>query len=87
MVPQGFHSEPGSPQENGYSKSINGRLRDENLNRELSHVEGGADRHRPIRGEIQHEAAALGSTPPAPAIAPGSIKPKLASPSFAHSED
>jgi len=77
VVPLFF--EPGSPWENGYVESINGKLRDELLNGELFYmlhearviVEGGRQRYN-----TQRPHSALGYRPPAPetrTVAPLSV--------------
>jgi transposase InsO family protein len=52
--------EPGSPWENGYCESFNGKLRDELLNGEISlHPEGGTDPDRKLAAPLQYGASAL----------------------------
>jgi len=68
---------PGSPWENGYIESFNGRLRDELLNRELFEtlweVQVLVERWRQTYNRIRPHSA-LGYRPPAPeAVAPPSI--------------
>jgi len=65
---------PGSPWENGYIESVNGRLRDELLNRELFDTLGAVqvlvERWRQTYNRIRPHSA-LGYRPPAPeAVAP-----------------
>ena len=51
--------EPGSPWENGYVESFNGKLRDELLDREnLLHVDGSKDLDRTVASAVQHSSAA-----------------------------
>jgi putative transposase len=51
--------EPGSPWENGYVESFNGKLRDELLDREIFYtLAGGEGADRALAGRIQHGAAA-----------------------------
>ena len=46
--------EPGSPWENGYCESFNGKLRDELLNGEIFYtLAGGPDRHRELATALQ----------------------------------
>jgi transposase InsO family protein len=55
-----LYIEPGSPWENGYCESFNGKLRDECLNQEiLLQLEGSAGRHRAMAQSIQHDPTAL----------------------------
>jgi hypothetical protein len=50
--------EPGSPWENGYSGSFNGKLRDRIIERgDLLLVEGGADTERKMEAGVQHDPA------------------------------
>src|ERR1700722_16422548 len=57
-----LYIEPGSPWENGYCESFNGKLRDECFERRnFLLVEGGTDNDREMAGGIQHEAPALGT--------------------------
>jgi transposase InsO family protein len=51
-----LYIEPGSPWENGYNESFNGKLRDELLNerRNLLHTEGGTGAHRALETPLQH---------------------------------
>ena len=74
---QTLYIEPGSPWENGYVESFNGKLRDELLNREIFYtlteakvlVEGWRREYNGIRPH-----SALGYRPPAPeAIEPASV--------------
>jgi transposase InsO family protein len=51
--------EPGSPWENGYCESFNGKLRDELLDGDLLHLEGGSDRDRKLAAPLQHRASTL----------------------------
>ena len=53
--------EPGSPWENGYVESFNGKLRDELRRRALLHPQGGTDPDRAVATSVQ---------PPAPAQLP-----------------
>ena len=51
--------ESGSPWENGYVESFNGKLRDELLDREiLLHVDGSKDLDRTVASAVQHSSAA-----------------------------
>lgn len=69
-VPQPRHIEPGSPRENGYNESFNGRLRDELLNGEIFYtlkeaqiiVEQWRRHYNAVRPH-----SSLGYRPPAPA--------------------
>ena len=65
--------EPGSPWENGYVESFNGKLRDELVGpRDLLHAHGSEDLDRAVAPGVQHSA--LGYRPPAPeAVRPVSI--------------
>ena len=57
-----LYIEPGSPWENGYCESFNGKLRDECLNGEIFYsLEGSADRDRAVAGGVQHQETALGA--------------------------
>jgi len=50
---------PGSPWENGYIESFNGKLRDELLNREIFYtLQGGRGLDRALEARVQPEAAA-----------------------------
>ena len=64
-----LYIEPGSPWENGYIESFNGKLRDELLNREifdtLYEAKVLADRHRWEYSTIRPHSS-LGYRPPAP---------------------
>ena len=64
--------EPGSPWENGYVESFNGKLRDELLAAEnLQHARRGEGADRAMAGALQYDAAAyssLGYRPPAPEV-------------------
>ena len=52
--------EPGSPWENGYCESFNGKLRDELLNGEIFYsLKEATDRHRAMAKALQHGQAAL----------------------------
>ena len=52
-----LYIEPGSPWENGYCESFNGKLRDECLNEEnLLLAEGGTGGDREVAGGVQHPA-------------------------------
>ena len=53
-----LYIEPGSPWENGYCESFNGKLRDE-CRRDLLFVEGGASGNRAVASALQHGAAAF----------------------------
>jgi transposase InsO family protein len=68
--------QPGSPWENGYNESFNGKLRDELLNREifytLKEVEILTERWRREYNTIRPHSS-LGYRPPAPEV----IKPRL----------
>ncbi len=51
--------EPGSPWENGYVESFNGKLRDELLNSEIFYtLEGGAGADRGLAPALQRRASA-----------------------------
>jgi transposase InsO family protein len=74
-----MYIEPGSPWENGYNESFNGKLRDELLNGEIFYtlkeaqvlIEGWRREYNTIRPH-----SSLGYKPPAPeAIQPGSYTP------------
>ena len=55
-----LYIEPGSPWENGYCESFNGKLRDElSERRNLLQPEGGTDRHRAMAKALQHDQTAL----------------------------
>jgi transposase InsO family protein len=66
--------EPGSPWENGFVESLNGKLRDELLDREIFHtlreaqvlIEAWRRHHNTVRPH-----SALGYRPPAPQAVPG----------------
>ena len=64
-----LYIEPGSPWENGYNESFNGKLRDESLNREifdtLKEAQILIERWRQEYNTIRHHSA-LGYRPPAP---------------------
>jgi len=72
-----LYIEPGSPWENGYGESFNGKLRDELLNRELFdtvlETQVLADRYRKHYNRVRPHSA-LGYRPPAPEA----IKPLVA---------
>jgi transposase InsO family protein len=69
-----LYIEPGSPWENGYCESFNGKLRDEFLNGEnLLLAEGGTDSDGEVAHGIQHGAAALGAG--LPAAGAGGLQP------------
>ena len=51
--------EPGSPWENGYVESFNGKLRDELLNMEVQHAPRPQDPDRAMAGALQHRATTL----------------------------
>ena len=84
-----LYIEPGSPWENGYNESFNGKLRDELLNGEIFYtlkeaqvlIEGWCREYNTIRPH-----SSLGYRPPAPeAIQPGScmpLMPRLSSVAF-----
>jgi transposase InsO family protein len=55
-----LYIEPGSPWENGYCESFNGKLRDEFLNGEIFYSLKEADSDGEVARGIQHRAAALG---------------------------
>jgi putative transposase len=62
--------EPGSPWENGYVESFNGKLRDELLEREIFYsLQGGEGSDRDVAEALQHgqTAFSVGYRPPAPA--------------------
>ena len=55
-----LYVEPGSPWENGYCKSFNGKLRDElPQRRNLLQPQGGKYRHRAMAQALQHDQTAL----------------------------
>jgi transposase InsO family protein len=57
-----LYIERGSPWENGYCESFNGKLRDEFLNGEIFLLaEGGTDSDGEVARGIQHRATALGA--------------------------
>jgi len=57
-----LYIEPGSPWENGYCESFNGKLRDEFLNRrDFLLAEGGTDFDGEVAPGIQHGASPLGT--------------------------
>jgi len=59
--------EPGSPWENGYCESFNGKLRAQQSN--LLHTKGSRDRDRKPAVPLQHGASSpLGYRPPAPDV-------------------
>jgi len=64
-----LYIEPGSPWENGYVESFNGKLRDELLDRELFYtlkeVQVLTDQYRKIYNQIRPHSS-LGYRPPAP---------------------
>ena len=72
-----LYIEPGSPWENGYGESFNGKLRDELLNRELFdtmlETQVLADRYRKHYNTVRPHSA-LGYRPPAPEA----IRPRVA---------
>jgi len=72
-----LYIEPGSPWENGYGESFNGKFRDECLNRELFdtvlETQVLADRYRKHYNTVRPHSA-LGYRPPAPAA----IRPRAA---------
>ncbi len=77
-----LYIEPGSPWENGYIESFNGKLRDELLDREVFHtlleVRVLAERYRRTYNRIRPHSA-LGYRPPAPeALLPAGPVPVLA---------
>ena len=78
--------EPGSPWENGYVKSFNGKLRDELLDREILYTLTEAkiliERWRRQYNTVRPHSA-LGYRPPAPAaISPGSLNGLIMSPAL-----
>ncbi len=64
-----LYIEPGSPWENGYIESFNGKLRDELLNREVFHtlleVRVLTERYRRTYNQVRPHSS-LGYRPPAP---------------------
>ena len=55
-----LYIEPGSPWENGYCESFNGKLRDELLNGEIFYsLKEATDRHRAMAQALQHHPTAL----------------------------
>jgi len=50
--------EPGSPWENGFIESFNGKLRGELLNTELRHAAGSKSPDRTLESSLQHRQAA-----------------------------
>ena len=66
---QAYYIEPGSPWENGYIKSFNGKLRDELLDREvfytLLEVRVLTERYRRTYNQVRPHSS-LGYRPPAP---------------------
>ena len=56
-----LYIEPGSPWENGYCESFNGKVRDECLNGEIFYSLKEAQVVIEVAGGIQHGAAALGA--------------------------
>jgi hypothetical protein len=73
--------EPGSPWENGYSEALNGKLRDELLDREIFYTPH--EPQIPIDGRRQHHntvppLSALGYRPPAAEWPPLARSPRLA---------
>jgi len=77
-----LYIEPGSPWENGYIESFNGKLRDELLERELFYtlleVRVLTERYRQTYNRIRPHSS-LGYRPPAPtAVAPAGAAPMLA---------
>jgi len=79
-----MYIEPGSPWENGYNESFNGKLRDELLNGEIFYtlkeaqvlIEGWRREYNTIRPH-----SSLGYKPPAPeAIQPNSYTPLIPPP-------
>lgn len=54
-----LYIEPGSPWENGYIESFNGKLRDELLNGEIFYAQGSKGAHRAVTGALQHRTSAL----------------------------
>ena len=66
---ESLHIEPGSPWENGYVESFNGKLRDELLNREvfdtLRETWILVERYREIYNRVRPRSS-LGYRPPAP---------------------
>ena len=78
--------EPGSPWENGYVESFNGKLRDELLNREifftLTEAQVLIERWRREYNTVRPHSA-LGYRPPAPsAISPASLNGLIMSPAL-----
>jgi len=80
-----MYIEPGSPWENGYNESFNGKLRDELLNGEIFYtlkeaqvlIEGWRREYNTIRPH-----SSLGYKPPAPeALQPSSYRPLIPPPS------
>ena len=77
-----LYIEPGSPWENGYVESFNGKLRDELLNREvfytLLEVQVLTEQYRQTYNQIRPHSS-LGYRPPAPeTIMPENAVPALA---------
>ena len=77
-----LYIEPGSPWENGYNESFNGKLRDELLNGEIFYTLAEAkiliERWRHHYNTIRPHSS-LGYRPPAPAaVLPASVKPPYA---------
>ena len=54
-----LYIEPGSPWENGYCESFNGKLRDECLNGEIFYSLKEAHHHRKLAQSLQHQAPTL----------------------------
>lgn len=77
-----LYIEPGSPWENGYNESFNGKLRDELLAREIFYTLGEArvliERWRQSYNQVRPHSS-LGYRPPAPvSIVPGRADPPFA---------
>ncbi len=74
-----LYIEPGSPWENGYIESFNGKLRDELLNREVFYtLKVLTEQYRQTYNRVRPHSA-LGYRPPAPeALVPADSVPALA---------
>jgi hypothetical protein len=59
-----LYIEPGSPWENGYCESFNGKMRSASQRRDVLHTQGTTDHDGPLENSLQHNPSAQQSQGP-----------------------